>query len=272
MNKHITSFLTAGLVSLSASVAAQPAEWTPTAQQSRVGIEYDWFHQGNHEAMTWDLSAQIAVTKHIVLDANLPIGFNVGRADRIGSDADNRAWFGVPTLGAHFAGSVTRWLSFHAGLAVGIPTLIDVDDVGRGSLAHLSYIRGYADQYRFTPNRMPILPRGGLELYLPPFFAGADLAPAFLIPFGSRERAGASGTTGDPYAPIITLTPTLTTGLRASFGLEGGVRFQTVFTLTSTPAPTGAGQTITVGGRTVQYRGTITLDDHVQTAIEPFLG
>jgi hypothetical protein len=205
--------------------------------QNRVGLEFDWFNSspsgsGSLNALTWDLVAQIGVTEHIFLDADIPWSYT--GASQLGFSL-SEAVFGLPSIGAHFAARASSTSAFFVGLSIGIPVQGSLSNDAFLAAALAGTLRGYQELYRFLPNQFPLRFRGGFELEAKPFYLQADLAPSFLIAIDSDQST------------IVTLDQGTNAGVRTSFGLIAGLRLQESFFLTET-------------------------NDHVQTALEPFIG
>lgn len=205
--------------------------YTPEAEQSRIGVEMDFLHTSGERlpsnVLASDLVAQIGVTRHVFIDADVSAAF-------IGSRGDSAGLFGNPMIGAHYAGRFDRRTSGFVGLRVGIPLAGASQPDFADQLAwYATTSRAWNDPYRFLPRVVPIVARAGLEV---------DLAPAFL------RFALSPGLLPDLGGGIIAYTDAAATvGLRARFGLEGGLRGQGTFVIAIA-------------------------DDHAQTAIEPFIG
>jgi hypothetical protein len=227
-----TLFLAPGSLAFAQS-SPTPDAYVPEAQQSRVGIDVDFLHTRGNDLLppnivTADLVAQIGVTRHIFLDADISWGV-------VGWRGDPKVVWGNPMLGAHYAGRLHRRITGYAGVAVGIPVggasdSHAVDQLG----AQAAAARALHDPYRFFPHSVPLVARAGLEADLAPVFLRADLSPGLIVdPFNALSTGYAD--TG------------ATVGLRARFGLEGGLRVRALFIFVGT-------------------------DDRAQTSIEPFIG
>jgi hypothetical protein len=204
--------------------------------QNRVGLQFDWFNSSSWASsinvLTWDLVAQIGVTENIFLDADIPWSYT-GTSEFLANFS--KAVFGLPSIGAHFAARASSTSAFFVGLSIGIPVQGSLGREGFTAAALAASLRGYQEAYRFVPNQFPLRFRGGFELSAKPFYLQIDLAPSFLISIDSNQNT------------IVTLDQGTNAGVRTSFGLIAGLRFQETFFLT-------------------------TADDHVQTALEPFIG
>jgi len=210
--------------------------------QSRVALQLDWFNSspsgaGTINVLTWDLVAQIGLTENLFLDADLPWSYTGIDGVALSPSLFNvsKAVFGVPFVGAHLAARVSPTSGFFFGLGLGLPVQGTLSQGASVAASIAASIRGYQDLHRFVPNQFPLRFRGGFELSAKPFYVQLDLAPSFLI---SLDRSQGS---------IVTLDQGTNVGVRSSFGLLAGFRFQESFFLT-------------------------TAADHVQTALEPFVG
>jgi hypothetical protein len=203
--------------------------------QNRVGLQLDWFNSSPSgssaiNSLTWDLVAQIGVTENLFLDADVPWSYT--GASRFGL---SEAVFGLPSIGVHLAARTSSTSAFFVGTSIGIPVQGDLSNDAFVAASFAASLRGYQDAYRFLPNQLPLRFRGGFELQARPFYLQIDLAPSFLIAVDRNQDT------------IVTLDHGTNAGVRTSFGLIAGVRFQESFFLTQAK-------------------------DHAQTALEPFIG
>lgn len=247
------STVIASLLGFSRMVSAAPPSpqsptWVPEAMQSRVGLEFDWLNLTRDgtttNALTWDLRAQLRVLPNIIFDCEISWAY-VGMDAGVTTVRGGAFHVNVPSAGARYAALVGSDIGLFAGLALGLP----VTGEGVPAQSTLRRVRGYQDAYRFSSQQVPLIVRLGGELQRSLFFLQAALAPSFLISFSSPKcdvNLGVPCETGDNPS-VIYLDTSLAAGLRARFGLEGGVRLQATFILTSA-------------------------DDHAQAAIEPFIG
>ena len=203
--------------------------------QNRVGLQLDWFNSAPEGG-----AALNALTWDLVAQ--------IGVTENIFLDADipwsymgvksfgfSEAVFGLPSIGAHFAARASSTSAFFVGLTIGIPVQGTLSRDGLMAALNAASLRGYQEAYRFVPNQFPLRFRGGFELSARPFYLQIDLAPSFLIAIDRNQNT------------IVTLDQGTNAGVRVSFGLIAGLRFQESFFLT-------------------------TANDHVQTALEPFIG
>jgi len=230
--------LGAGLVAALApglARAARPA-FEPQAQESRIGIDIDWLNT----------EAGGGYNRNIVTwDLTLQIRVT----DKVFIDADvpwayidfapplvaDRGYFGNPWVGVYYAASASEHLSYYLGGALGLPVNAGQDTLGSTALSVASTVRAYEGRARFAPRALPMIGRGGIEASWAPLFLRLDVAPTLIVPF----RGGPN------------------TQLAIDHALEIGGRFRSGFV---------------VGGR---LQGNLILTDtpdHLQFAMEPFLG
>ncbi len=207
-------------------------EWIPEAEQSRAGVEADFLHDTIHgvavNLVTADVTAQIGVTKHLFIDADIPTAV-LASTDITGS------MFGNPFLGAHYAGRFNRRASGYVGASFGLPFADASRSGGTGQLgSEASVTRAYHDPGHFAPYSIPLAVRAGMELDLAPIILQMEVSPGILDYYNQGILVGYVETS-------------MSAAIRARFGLEGGLRVQTTFIIAE-------------------------VDDHAQTALEPFLG
>lgn len=211
------------LVPLESAFAQEPPgarrSWTPEAEQSRAGVEVDFLHNGDHDLsvnlVTADLTAQIGVTKHVFIDADIPTAV-------LATTDSTESMFGNPFLGAHYAGRFDRRTSGYVGASFGLPLARasksgDTDQLG----AEATVTRAYHDPGHFIPFVLPVAVRGGLELDLAPVIFQMEVSPGIILGEPGGLRAGYVDTSASA-------------AIRARFGLEGGLRAQTTFIISET--------------------------------------
>src|SRR4051812_41467360 len=124
--------------------------YTPEAEQSRVGVEMDFLHTRGEvvppNLLTADLVAQIGVTRHVFIDADVSGAI-------IGFEGDSAALFGNPMIGAHYAGRFDRRTSGFVGVQVGLPLAGASQPHFADQLAaYATTPRAWHDPYRFLPH------------------------------------------------------------------------------------------------------------------------
>lgn len=191
------------------------SEYTPAAEQSRVGLELDLlqaYRRGSLPGvLAADLVAQVAVTRHLFLDGDLP-------AALLGAPSDTAALLGNPMIGAHYAARFNRRTSGFLGVRVGIPIAgASKPDFADELAWNATTTRAWNDPYRFVPRAVPLSASAGVEIDLAPVFLQANLSPGLLL-----------GTEGHATSY---LDAAATAGLRTRAGLEVGLRAQGTFVL-----------------------------------------
>lgn len=185
----VRSLVSAAVFSLSLTFAleAPAAEWVPMAQGNRVVGEMDWWPTDDAHVVGMGVAAQIRLHPVVYLDLDFPWGiFAPDRGDTLFA-------LGNPTVGAHWADSITDKLAAHAGGSLTISTLIrDRDtnfdgDYGESFVTRVlaGSTRAYADLHRYFPEYMFLRGRGGIELQiLPVLYYRVNVAPTIAIPLG----------------------------------------------------------------------------------------
>lgn len=210
------------IVPLESAFAQEPPgarrAWTPEAEQSRAGVEVDFLHDtihgGDHDLsvnlVTADLTAQIGVTKHVFIDADIPTAV-------LATTDITESMFGNPFLGAHYAGRFDRRTSGYVGASFGLPLARASKSRDTGQLgAEVSVTRAFHDPGHFIPYALPVAVRGGLELDLAPVIVQMEVSPGMVFGQPLGRAVGYVDTSGSA-------------AIRARFGLEGGLRVQTTF-------------------------------------------
>jgi hypothetical protein len=204
----------------SVAAAQERREFTPESQESRIGLEFDWLHTeppGPFDPIntfTWDLFAQIRVSRRLFLDFDIPWALVSLPPLR------ERGVFGNPVLGLHYAADISAHWSWFIGGALTIPVNADPDNPVYASSA--AGIRAYSGLYRFAPGLFPLIFRVGLEVSSAPFFARFDLVPTTYIGINNGNRS------------LLMVDQGNELGLRARKGFLGGLRLQANFVLTDT--------------------------------------
>jgi hypothetical protein len=197
--------------------------------------------------------AQIKLIGGLYLDAELPFAYgsySVGVSDDnlpdVSGDFDlNGFTIGNPTIGAHYAFSLSPDIAAFAGASVSIPVASDPSSEASTALLLTLPARAYFDTHRLLPETLSIRPRGGVEVrILPMLHYRGDLGLTVAIPTGDGGL-----TAGADRDTEIIIEQGNELELRAPMGFGGGLRLQEAFLTTQN------------GG-----------SDVVQTAIEPFVG
>jgi hypothetical protein len=207
------------LYATSTAAAQELPDFDPESQENRIGIEFDWLHTapftGTINVLTWDLTAQIAVTPRLFIDADISWAYADIPPTR------DRGVFGNPVLGLHFADSISKVVHYFVGGSLAIPVNADPSDLGAFTASYVASIRAYAGLNRLLPRAFPLTFRGGIEIISAPLFVRIDLAPTFLIALNNRVSTSVVLDQGNEI------------GLRARFGFLGGLRLQENFILTT---------------------------------------
>lgn len=189
--------------------------------------------------------AQVPVFRNLLVTAELPMSFASG--DALG-DAETFA-LGNLSLGSHWAFDVENEFAVRLGGLIAIPTMLvnpDAADAGRVTASYFAAAaRGLADYHRYAAGYLGIRFGGDLEAYLSPNLIFRTSAyPAIYAPV--RETGGGAlvASLADSDAQFF-IDQVNELEYRLDSGLGLGVRVQEVFTLTA--------------------------DDKIQTAVEPFL-
>ncbi|WP_438041185.1 hypothetical protein [Sorangium sp. So ce128] len=232
---------------------AAPAEknsWAKS-QGSRAELELDVLSKSASWAMddvtsevstfglTFDLRGQLEWFGRLHLEVDLPLAYGdvsaSFRSTRLGVDESSSAGsllFGNPTVGAHYARALSRKLTVFGGGALSIPVLSAPDADARATLQATAPARASFDLHRLTAGHLPLKVRGGVEAELAARLVyRADTAVMFALP---TSKAGVE--------LVVEQGDELELRGRGPYG--GGLRLQAALTLTR--------------------------DDKMQLAMEPF--
>ncbi|WP_231864632.1 hypothetical protein [Sorangium cellulosum] len=189
--------------------------------------------------LTFDLRGQLEWFGRLHLDVDLPLAYGdvsaSFRSTRLGVDESSSAGsllFGNPTVGAHYARALSRKLTVFGGGALSIPVLSAPDADARATLQATVPARASFDLHRLTAGHLPLRAHGGVEAELAArLFYRADTAVMFALP---TSKAGVE--------LVVEQGDELELRGRGPYG--GGLRLQAALTLTR--------------------------DDRMQLAMEPF--
>jgi hypothetical protein len=246
------------LLSAAASAAAQEYDgWTPEEEEDRVGVEFNWLNTGSTNGktsniLTWDAFAQVMFNPTLFVIADVPWTYVSVPPE------SSKFLFGNPLLGVHWADSFAGHVGLCFGAMIGIPVHANPDRDGFVAASRASSIRAYEGFGRFSPRSLPIVIRTGTRLIFPPVFVRFEANPTIFGALNPNAEPPELPKYGDEFGvrgdfglqtgkTIVLLDQINEVGLRASFGLYGGLRIQENFVLS------GA-------------------DDLVQLAMEPFIG
>jgi hypothetical protein len=250
---NVRSFLAAAslgaaIFTAAGAVRADPPPFAAHAEGTRVGLSVDLYPTQDFFLATMGFGAQIAVHRNVGIDLDVP--WWVAHTSISGSSG-SAALFGDITIGGHGVFRVLPEAALNIGATVSIPTRYDFQSPSQ-NVAIMSLFaslsRGFYDFWRLAPGVLSIrFPIGFEARFLDLLYYRGELNPVILIPVASGSSGGAQA--------ILEHADELE--VRAPFGLGGGVRFQMAFLLTD-----GLSSSLGAGGTS----------DHLQTAIEPFVG
>jgi hypothetical protein len=246
------------LLSATQSAAAQDYEtWTPEEQEDRLGVEFNWLNTGRADGthsniLTWDAFVQVMFNPTLFAVADVPWTY-------VAVPPNSKFLFGNPMIGLQWADSFAdRHVGIFAGAMIGIPVHANPDAEGFVAAERAASIRAYDGFGRFSPRSLPIVIRTGTRLIFAPFFVRIEITPTIFGPLTPNAVPPDLPKVGEEFglrsdfalqtgSTLVMLDQSNEFGIRASFGLYGGLRFQENFILS------GA-------------------DDIVQLAVEPFIG
>lgn len=245
----LRSLLTAAALvfplALATGAGAQEGAWLPKAQGNRLGVDIDLWPTDNANAIGFGIVGQIRVARHAYIDFDVPWAVWDYRVPGL-RDRNSAFVFGNPTVGAHWADTLSDRVSAHAGGSLTVSTHIDDDRfiVDPDTIEHysaraaLTYSRAFADVQRFVPDRVVLRGKGGLEIRIAaPVYYRLDLVPVLALPVGDPA----------PRTDFL-LEVHNEFEFRSRKGIGGGVHLQTVFLTTD----------------------SFTRNDAFQAAIEPY--
>jgi hypothetical protein len=180
----VRSLVSAAVLSLSlaSAGAASAAEWVPKAQGGRVVGEIDWWPTDDFDVVAMGVAAQIQLGRVLYLDLDFPW---VITSPEYG---DSDFVIGNPTVGLHWADTLTKKLAAHAGGSFTVATMISDRSSLSGSYftrVFATTTRAYADFHRYFPEFIYLRGRGGIELQIVPvLYYRVELSPMIAIPAG----------------------------------------------------------------------------------------
>jgi hypothetical protein len=214
-------------LALATSAGAQEGAWLPKAQGSRLGVDIDYWPTDDTNAFGFGILGQFRVARTAYIDFEVPWAVWDYRVPLI-RDRESAFVFGNPTVGAHWADTLSDRVSAHAGGSLTVSTLIsdrfpDLDDLepyfAREAIV---YSRAFADVHRFMPDRVFLRGKGGLEIRIAsPLYYRLDIVPVLAIAAGEPARK----------TDFLLEVHNEFEG-RSRKGIGGGVRLQTVFLAT----------------------------------------
>lgn len=231
----------AGALAASALLIAAPSahaeeDLTPRASQKRIGLDLDLSVAQNWTGLGLTPFAQIGLTDEVFLDLEVPLGYLHYDLGIFGGDL-SQFNIGNPTIGAHYAKTVDKDLSFFVGGNIAIPTHIDPSSETAFWGIYSGMTRAFYDFTRFLPSMLGLRARVGLEYRINDWLLyRGELNPVLAIPVGEGSRDTA-----------LFLEQANELEYRSHSGFNAGLRLQEVFILTDT-------------------------SDHAQLALEPYVG
>lgn len=189
-------------------------------------------------AVMFGAELQLRVANRVYLDVS--ISGAAAQSDFLTGD-DVKLAYGNPTVGAHYAGDVTRDFHFFVGGTLTLPFLHDPDGDVAAAAFTTAGIRGYYDADRFLLGSMAVRAMGGIEWnFVDPLYLRAEVRPVIYI----RTRDVGFVGLGDDAELFIEHAVEFEGRFRNGFGM--GARLQAV--------------------------GLVTVDgDQAQVVFEPFI-
>jgi hypothetical protein len=214
-------------LALATSAGAQEGAWIPKAQGSRLGGDIDLWPTDSANTVGFGIVGQIRVAPSAYIDFDVPWAVWDYR-NPVTRDRGSAFVFGNPTVGAHWADTLSDRVSAHAGGSLTVSTRIsdgrlDFDDLEHyGARGALISSRAFADVHRFLPDRVLLRGKGGLEVRLGSVaYYRLDIVPVIAIAVG--ERVNQTDFLLEVHNEFEA---------RSRKGIGGGVRLQTVFLAT----------------------------------------
>jgi len=214
----VRSLVSAAVLSLSlaSAGAASAAEWVPKAQGGRVVGEIDWWPTDDFDVVAMGVAAQIQLGRVLYLDLDFPW---VITSPEYG---DSDFVIGNPTVGLHWADTLTKKLAAHAGGSFTVATMISDRSSLSGSYftrVFATTTRAYADFHRYFPEFIYLRGRGGIELQIVPvLYYRVELSPMIAIPAGDAV---------DDAEVLVDIHNEIEA--RGRSGVGGGLHLQAVF-------------------------------------------
>jgi hypothetical protein len=163
------------------SSSALADEFDPWFAASRAGGYVDVWPAESFTGVLFGAELQLRVAKRVFLDISIS-GAAAEHDSLIGSD-DIELAYANPTIGAHYAGDVTRNFHFFVGGTLTPPFLHDPDGSVAAAAITTAGIRGYYDLDRLLPGHMAVRAMAGFEWnFVEPLYLRAELRPVVYIP------------------------------------------------------------------------------------------
>lgn len=215
----------AALALFTLAPAAAEAQWRSKFQGHRLAGEFDWWGTKQSNSLTWGFIGQIELVDTVHLDFELPLtygSYDFGFSLTGDSNEEDAFALGNPTVGVHYADTLTRNVALLAGGTISVSPNLDpdLDTLFATALGNAS--RAYFDQHRLMAEYLFIRPRVGVEVrFASVFYYRGDLSPVVWIPIGE-----------DAEDPELVIDQGNELEVRADIGLGGGLRFQQVLSPT----------------------------------------
>lgn len=224
----------AALALFTLAPAAAEAQWRSKFQGNRLAGEFDWWGTKRSNSLTWGFIGQIELVETVHLDFDFPLTY--GTYD-IGFDLDGDSneldafALGNPTVGVHYADTLTRNFALLAGGTISVSPNLDPDLDTYFATALGSASRAGFDQHRLRSEYLFIRPRVGIEVrFASVFYYRGDLCPVIWIPIGEDNDFGLLDPGNDAQ---LVIDQGNELEVRANIGVGGGLRFQQVLSPTA---------------------------------------
>lgn len=227
MMRKTLAFLAVGGCAFFLTRTAEAQDFDPWFGASRAFGYADVWPAENFTAALFGAELQLRVANRVFLD----MSFNGAVAEHdVLTGNDVRAAYGNLTIGAHYAGSITRRFDFFVG-GTFTPPLLHDPDVDVATVAGITrYIRGYYDMDRLLAGHLAIRGMGGFEWNpVNPLYLRAELRPVVYVP--TRDTLGGIGVSGRDAELLLEHAFELEGRFRNGFGF--GARFQGVALVTN---------------------------------------
>jgi hypothetical protein len=169
----------AGAASFAVSTSALAGDFDPWFAASRAGGFIDVWPARDFTAVMFGAELQFHLRKSVYLDISIS---GAAAEDNFITGGDVRFAYGNPTIGAHYAGQVTRDFHFFVGGTLTLPFLHDPDGDVAGPAFLTQSIRGYYDIDRFVLGAMAVRAMGGFEWnFVEPLYLRAEVRPVVYV-------------------------------------------------------------------------------------------
>ena len=247
----------AALALFTLAPAPAEAQWRSKFQGNRLAGEFDWWGTKRTNSLTWGFIGQIELVDTVHLDFDFPLtygAFEFGFNPDGDPNEEDAFALGNPTVGVHYADTLTRNFALLAGGTISVSPNLDPDLDTLFATYLGSASRVYFDQHRLAAEYLFIRPRVGIEVrFASVFYYRGDLCPVIWVPIGEDNDFGLIDQGNDPQ---LVIDQGNELEVRANIGVGGGLRFQQVLSPTA-----GDGDILDDDDDDV---------DRAQTALEPY--